>query len=91
MLSRFGRPMVCQEYLARNFNNTFFNILPILKENNIDAINWGLVNNANHYHYPWGHKPEDPEPEVWFHDVFHSDYTPYDPAEIEFLKEMTQK
>ena len=89
MLSRFDRPMVCQEYLARNYGNTFFNILPVLKENRIGAINWGLVNNKCNFHYPWDHKAGDPEPEIWFHDIFRSDYTPYDPAEIDFLKGMT--
>ena len=89
MLSRFDRPMVCQEYLARNYGNTFFNILPALKENRIGAINWGLVNNKCNFHYPWDHKAGDPEPEIWFHDIFRSDYTPYDPAEIDFLKGMT--
>lgn len=89
MLGRFDRPMVCQEYLARTNGNTFFSVLPILKENNVGAINWGLVNNKCNFHYPWGHKEGDPEPEVWFHDIFRSDGTPYDPAEILFLKEMT--
>lgn len=89
MLSRFGRPMVCQEYLARNYGNTFFNTLPVLKENNIGAINWGLVNNKCNFHYPWEHKEGDPEPEIWFHDIFRADYSPYDPAEIDFIRHVT--
>lgn len=89
MLSRFGRPMVCQEYLARTNGNTFFDVLPIFKENNVGAINWGLVNNKCHFHYPWSHKIGDPEPEVWFHDIFRPDYSPYDSTEITFLREIT--
>ena len=90
MLQRFGRPMVCQEYLARNYGNTFFDVLPILKKYNVGAISWGLVNGKCHFHYPWGHKVGDPEPEIWFHDIFRPDHTPYDPAEITFLQEMTK-
>ncbi|MCM1502683.1 MAG: hypothetical protein NC115_08490 [Bacteroidales bacterium] len=89
MLSRFGRPMICQEYLARNYGNTFETVMPILKNARVGAINWGLVNNKCHFHYPWGHKAGDPEPEIWFHDIFRSDYTPYDEAEIDFIKSMT--
>jgi hypothetical protein len=29
--------------MARKMDSTFENIMPILKENNIGAINWGLV------------------------------------------------
>ena len=43
MLKLQGRPMVCTEYMARNNNSLFQNILPMLKEQNIGAINWGLV------------------------------------------------
>ena len=32
-----------------------------------------------------------PEPEVWFHDLFRIDGTPYDPAEIKVFKELTGK
>lgn len=91
MLGRFGKPMICQEYLARTNGNTFFDVLPILKENNVGAINWGLVNNKCNFHYPWGHKEGDPEPEIWFHDIFKSDGTPYDPEEIKFIRGITSE
>lgn len=89
MLKRFGRPMVCQEYLARNYGNTFQTVLPILREEGIGAINWGLVNGKCQFHIPWGHKPGDPEPAIWFHDIFRADGTPYDPEEIDFIRSMT--
>ena len=31
----------------------------------------------------------DPEPEIWFHDIFRADYSPYDPAEIDFIRHVT--
>ena len=91
MLKRFGRPMVCQEYLARNYGNTFEEVMPMLKEEGIGAINWGLVNGKCNFHLPWGHKDGDPEPEIWFHDIFRNDYTPYDAAECNFIRTMTAK
>ena len=63
--------------------------MPMFKDNKIGAINWGLVNNKCGFHYPWGHKDGDPEPEVWFHDIFRSDYTPWKESEVEFIKSMT--
>lgn len=32
-----------------------------------------------------------PEPEVWFHDLFRMDGTPYDPAEIALFKKLTSE
>jgi hypothetical protein len=89
MFQRFGRPIVCQEYLARNYGNTFETVMPILKENKVGAINWGLINNKCNFHLPWGHKYGDPEPEVWFHDILRNDGTPYSEAECEFIRSMT--
>ncbi|MDR0843656.1 MAG: glycoside hydrolase family 5 protein, partial [Tannerella sp.] len=42
-LKRLGRPMICTEYMARRNNSTFQTIMPMLKAENIGAINWGLV------------------------------------------------
>lgn len=89
MFQRFGRPIVCQEYLARNYGNTFETVMPILKENKVGAINWGLINNKCNFHLPWGHKYGDPEPEVWFHDILRNDGTPYSEAECDFIRSMT--
>jgi len=62
MLQRFDRPMICQEYMGRTLGSTFQDILPILKENRVGAINWGLVNGKCHFHLSWTHKDGDPEP-----------------------------
>lgn len=89
MLSRFGRPMVCQEYLGRNLGSTFETCLPVLKREKIAALNWGLAEGKCEYRYPWGHKLEDGEPDVWFHSIFWHDYTPYCETEVEILKKIT--
>ena len=89
MLSRYHRPMICQEYMARTLGSTFQECLPILKREKVGALNWGLAEGKCEYRFPWGSKPEDGEPEVWFHSIFWHDYTPYDPAEVEFIRELT--
>ena len=30
-----------------------------------------------------------PEPEVWFHDLFRPDHSPYDPSEVALFKKLT--
>lgn len=86
MLSVFKKPMICQEYLARNFGSTFEDCLPIMKREKVGAINWGLAEGKCEYRFPWGHKLEDGEPEIWFHSIFWQDYSPYREEEIDFLK-----
>ena len=34
-------------------------------------------------------KAGDPEPKVWFHDIFRLDGTPYSQEEVDFIREMT--
>lgn len=90
MLKPFNRPMVCQEYMARTLGSTFQGSLPIFKREKIGALNWGLVEGKCNFHYPWGHKLEDGEPELWFHDIFYEDYTPFSKEEVDVIKSLTQ-
>lgn len=76
--------------MARRNNSLFQNIMPILKANNIGAINWGFVSGKTNTIFAWDQPmPEAKEPALWFHDIYRRDKTPFDPAEIEFIKQMT--
>ena len=55
----------------------------------IGALNWGLAEGKCEYRFPWGHKPSDGEPAVWFHSIFWHDYTPYSEVEVDVLKKIT--
>jgi hypothetical protein len=92
-LKRFNRPMMCTEYMARPFGNTFQEILPLFKQYNVGAYNWGLVAGKTQTHCPWDswNRPYENEPELWFHDIFREDGTAYIPSEINFLKEITKE
>ena len=86
----YNRPMVCTEYMARRNNSLFTNIMPILKAQNIGAINWGLVAGKTNTIYAWDTPiPNGSEPELWFHDIFRKDGTPYKNEEVEFIKGLT--
>ena len=92
-LKKYGRPLLCTEYLARGHGNTFENVLPILKANKIAAINWGLVSGKTNTIFPWESwtKEYDAEPELWHHDIFYEDGTPFSLEETDFILEMTNK
>tara|TARA_Y100000385_G_scaffold289765_1_gene360285 strand:- start:5781 stop:6914 length:1134 start_codon:yes stop_codon:yes gene_type:complete len=86
-LKKYGRPLLCTEYLARGVGNTFESVLPIFKENKIGAINWGLVSGKTNTIYPWEtwRKNYTSKPEVWHHDIFKKDGKPYSEEEVKFI------
>ncbi len=90
-LKAYGRPMICTEYMARTAGNTFEEMLPLFKKEHIGAINWGLVNGKSNTIYPWESWDNafDAEPEIWFHDIFRPDGTPFDPADVVLIKSLT--
>ncbi len=92
LLKSHGRPMICTEYMARTRNSRFSNILPLLKKENIGAINWGLVAGKSNTIYQWDTPlVNGEEPVEWFHDVFKKDGTPYRQDEVNLIKKLTSK
>jgi hypothetical protein len=91
-LKLIGRPMICTEYMARRNNSLFTNIMPLLKENGIGAINWGLVACKSNTKYAWGEPvPDGSEPPLWFHEIFYPNGTPYKQEEVDLIKRITLK
>ena len=91
-LRTLHRPLICTEYMARTRGSRFENIMPMLKEEKIGAINWGLVSGKSNTIYAWDTPiPDGSEPEIWFHDIFRQDGTPFDQAEIDLIRELTGK
>jgi hypothetical protein len=89
-LKKYNRPLVCTEYMARRENSLFQNIMPILKKENVGAINWGLVAGKSNTKYAWGEPvPDGSEPEPWFHEIFHPDGTPYRQDEVDLIMQLT--
>ena len=91
-LKKYNRPLVCSEYMARRNNSLFTNIMPMLKAQNIGAINWGLVDGKSNTKYAWDEPLADgSEPKLWFHEIFHTDGTPYKQEEVDTIKSLTLK
>ena len=89
LLKENGRPVICTEYMARTQGSLFEKCLPIFRAENVGCFNWGLVSGKTQTIYPWGSPGGSSEPELWFHDVFHSDGTAYRSEEVDFIREIT--
>ena len=88
-LKKYNRPMICSEYIAREYNSTFKDILPLFKENKIGAYNWGFVSGKTNTIYPW--KSWDSTytgpPKKWHHDLYYQNGEPFSIDEIKLIKE----
>ncbi len=85
----YNRPIICTEYMGRPLS-TFEECMPVLKKYNVGAINFGLAVGKGNFHLQWKSKAGDPEPEVWFHDIYRLDGSPYSAKEVEFIRNMTK-
>ena len=91
-LKLYGRPLICTEYMARLRNSTFQNTMPMLKKENVGAINWGFVSGKTNTKYAWDTPmPDGAEPKLWFHDVFRPNGEPYKQDEVDLIKQLNGK
>jgi endo-1,4-beta-mannosidase len=89
LLKTSSRPLICTEYMARTRNSRFATILPLLKSENVGAINWGFVAGKTNTIYAWDTPlPDASQPIEWFHDIFKKDGTPYREDEVNLIKKM---
>jgi hypothetical protein len=91
---KYNRPVICTEFMARSHGSTFDTILPIARQEQVGAINWGFVAGKTQTYLPWDswQRPYVLEqPSVWFHEVLRSDGTPYRQAEVDLIRQLTGK
>ena len=90
MTSIFDRPIMATEYMGRPWN-TFELMLPVLQEHGVGAINWGLVSGKSQTIYDWGtrRRAQRGSPNPWFHDVLKPNCAPYDPDEVDLIRQLT--
>ncbi|MFD0895831.1 1,4-beta-xylanase [Luteolibacter ambystomatis] len=92
-LRRYNRPILCTEYMARPEGSTFDPNLGVLKKEGVGAYCWGFVSGKSQTIYPWDswEKDYDGEPQLWFHDIFRTDGTPYRQPEVDYIRSLTGK
>jgi hypothetical protein len=91
-LRRYGRPILCTEWLARGLGSRIDSHLAWLKREQIGAYCWGLVAGRTQTQYPWDSwlRPYAAEPHPWHHDLLRPDGTPFDPAELDRIRALTR-
>lgn len=88
-MKAYSRPVICTEWMNRPNGSTIKDCLRLFADSGTGCMLWGLVNGKTQTNLPWGHRPENlPYTGVWQHDIFRGDMTPYDPQEIQLLKEV---
>ncbi|GEP94238.1 cellulase family glycosylhydrolase [Chitinophaga cymbidii] len=88
-LKKYDRPLICTEYMARRNGSIFQLIMPLLKKENVGAINWGFVSGKTNTIYAWDTPmPGGTEPKLWFHDILRKDGTPFSEDEVAFIKKL---
>ncbi|MEZ8130642.1 cellulase family glycosylhydrolase [Enterovibrio norvegicus] len=86
-----NRPILCTEWMARHLESTYQKQLPMLKENNIGAVQWGLVKGKTQTWLPWPWvTPTDNQQALWFHDLLDESGSPFDPNEVALIQQMTK-
>jgi hypothetical protein len=82
------RPVVCTEWMARPAGSSYEQELPLFQSEKVAAYQWGLVNGRTQCQYPWWNKPGGGVDSTygWFHDILHTDGTPYRQEEIDVIR-----
>ncbi len=89
-LKHYNRPIICSEYMARTKGSLFQTIMPLLKKENVGAINWGFVSGKTNTIFEWNDKShtDGSEPTLWFHDIYRKDKTAFSVDEINVIKKL---
>ena len=91
-LRPYGRPILATEFMARGAGSTFDGVLPIAKRADVGVFSWGFVDGKAQTRFPWDswRRPYvREEPIIWFHDLLHSDGSPYREVETALIKRLS--
>ena len=91
LAEQFGRPMLNTEWGHRPWGSFIPSHLPLFKKYNVGSYFFGLVIGPYaRYDRVWPFIADDKsiDTSLWMHGVFHSDFTPYDPDDIDALMAM---
>lgn len=93
-LSKFRRPILSTEWMARSIDSTISDQLELYHDRKVGCFNWGFVQGKSQTHLPWPQVLEDLRGQVsgepgWFHDILWPDGTPYDENEVKLIAKLT--
>jgi hypothetical protein len=84
---KYSRPIICDEWLHRPMRSFIQTHLPLFKREKVGSYFFGFVNGKKQFNVVWEYLKvrTDMDLNLWMHNIFHSDFTPYDPDEIETI------
>lgn len=85
-LKTLGRPIICTEWLNRGHGSIVETCLPVFFGQKVGCMHWGLVNGKTQTDLGWGHRPGQPEPKIWQHDLYRPNLKPYRIDEIKLFE-----
>ena len=88
---RFERPVICTEWMARPMGSRVESHLPIFKDTQVGCFCWGLVAGRTQTIHAWRDQPGTPAPELWHHDLLHSDGSAFSQAEVDMFRRLTPR
>jgi len=89
-LGRFGRPLVCTEWMGRPASPVA--LAEVFRDRGVGAYCWGLVDGRTQTRYPWTSWYKRAAPDApWFHELLHADGTPYDDDEAALLRRVSPR
>ena len=86
LMLRFNRPVVVSDWLMRQRESNFEEILPIFANYGAGWFNRGLVQGRTQMWIQDDAHRDPEQPDVWQHDVFTQDREAYDEREIELIR-----
>lgn len=93
-LAPLGRPLLITEWMARAVDSRIEDQLALFHARKVGCFNWGLVQGRTQTHLPWpealvAQHGRATDEDIWFHDIFRPDGTPYDPEEVRLIRTLT--
>ena len=85
LYQKYERPLLCTETLRRIKGHDYPAVLPVFAKYKVSWWNWGLVAGKQQTYLPWGKKGLTIK-DHWHWDMLWPDGKPYDPKEIELIK-----
>ena len=86
LMQRFNRPLVVSDWLLRQRDNTFEEILPVFAVNGVGWFNRGLVQGRTQMWIQDEEYQDEEHPDIWQHDMLTPDGEPYDEDEVELIR-----
>lgn len=86
LLQRYNRPIVLSDWLMRQRDNTFEEILPVLAHRGAGWFSHGLVQGRTQTWIQEDDYRDEDAPDVWQHDLLYPDGKPYHDREVELIR-----